>query len=137
MLMSKFDELSAKLFEMNPFIPIGIVSVLAVIFLFLVFVSPGLTFGIDLEGGNLMVLQSDKVVNASELESFLSAEFSLKDLKVSTTSSSLLIQFSQEENIAQAEKMFKQAKTSGDKQLFLNSLNPIKSFIKQEETPND
>lgn len=76
-----------------------LVAVLAVIALFLVTVSPGLTPGIDLTGGQVLVFKTEKALDADPVQSVLEKEFGLEDVAVQSVSSplgnSIRVQFSQ------------------------------------------
>lgn len=61
-------------------------AILALLSLFAVFVYPGIKFGIDLEGGSMILLRSDKVIGAEELKASLLAGYPLQELSVTTTS---------------------------------------------------
>ncbi len=58
-----------------------------ILFLFLILVWPTVPRGIDLKGGTLLLIRSDKEVDASKLKDLLSANFDLTDLKVHSISS--------------------------------------------------
>lgn len=70
------------------FYPI-IVAILAVVCLFLVLVYPGLTPGIDLTGGVVLVVRTPTLVSAESVTSVLVDEFALEDVSVQSVSSPL------------------------------------------------
>jgi preprotein translocase subunit SecF len=60
---------------------------IAIPMLFLVFVYPGIAPGVDLTGGNVIILQSSKNITEAQLTTILKENFNLLDLKVFTISS--------------------------------------------------
>lgn len=88
-------------------------AILFVFFLIMVFIYPGLSQGIDLKGGTLLLVRSDKALNADEMKSVLQQKFSLSDLSVtsisSPTGSGLVIQFAKNDLLFQAEENLKTA----------------------------
>lgn len=123
--------------------------VLALVFLFVIMVFPGLPQGIDITGGTLLILRVDKQINSSELEQLLSKEFDIEDLTVTTTSGAnsygVVIQFAHEKNILNAENAIKKAKEvliSNPNEARMQAENAI-SFIaryyvpKPEDKPED
>jgi len=116
--MVEFFKLFKKLFEGKYLYYLFIPLIFALIFGFLAFVYPGIPQGIDLTGGKLMILHVDKQINANELEDFLSKEFALEDLSVTSTMAAngygLVIQFAFEKNIFNAENALIKAKTAKD-----------------------
>ncbi|MBN2067380.1 MAG: hypothetical protein JW744_02840 [Candidatus Diapherotrites archaeon] len=60
---------------------------LFLVFLFLILVWPTVPRGIDLKGGTLLLIRSDKEINASGLKDLLSSSFDLTDLSVHGISS--------------------------------------------------
>ena len=61
-------------------------GVLFLAFLFLIFVWPSIPKGIDLQGGTLILVRSEKQIDAVELNQVLSENFDLLDLKVNSIS---------------------------------------------------
>jgi preprotein translocase subunit SecF len=88
-------------------------AVLAVVFLFMVFVNPGLKTGIDLRGGTLLLVQSPSAIDEPRLEQLLKDNFQFADLSVTTTSSAVgygtTIQFAYEERLENADKLIQSA----------------------------
>ncbi len=70
-------------FKKMMFIPI----ILTVIMLFLILFVPGIKPGVDLTGGNVLIIRSNEPISESLLTSTLNENFSLKELKVSTIAS--------------------------------------------------
>lgn len=89
-------------------------AVVGLIFLFLVFVSPGVKLGIELRGGTLISIQSPQPIAHEELERVLREKFQLSDLSITSTSSPLgsgtTIQYAFDERLSRAEKAFVSAK---------------------------
>lgn len=61
--------------------------VLAIILLLIIFVYPGIKPGVDLTGGNVLIIRSSEPISESLLQSTLNENFSLKELKISTIAS--------------------------------------------------
>ena len=89
-------------------------AVLFAVFLFLIFVYPGVKPGIDLTGGTNIIVRSDAPLDKSLLEPVLRDKYSLSELQLGSVSSpsgyGVFIQFSEEENLAQARALLAQAK---------------------------
>jgi preprotein translocase subunit SecF len=84
---------------------------------FLAFVFPGVPTGIDLSGGTLILIRSEKPLDAKKTEELLEKNFELTDLSVVSTSSplggyGLTIRFAQETAIAQAERELARARAA-------------------------
>ncbi|VVB74173.1 Protein-export membrane protein SecF [uncultured archaeon] len=75
--------------------------------LFAILIMPGIQQGIDLTGGNVLIIQSQKPIVEENLLSVLKANFSLQDLRVSTITSptgyGAWVQYSKEPVVAEAE----------------------------------
>jgi preprotein translocase subunit SecF len=108
--LSKFYEGNYKRYLIVPI-------VLLVAFSFLAFVFPGVPRGIDLSGGTLIIIRSEKPMDAREAEQLLSSNFDLTDLSVVSTASplggnGLTIRFAQNTVIAGAESELSLARSS-------------------------
>lgn len=88
---------------------IPIVAVYVVILLFLVFVSPGLTPGLDIVGGTQILVQTGKTVDAASLETALKESFTLNELKITATGSGVRIQFKEDPILTTAKKEIAEA----------------------------
>ncbi|MEI7960936.1 MAG: hypothetical protein WCI04_01240 [archaeon] len=81
--------------------------VLAIPMLFFVFIYPGIAPGVDLTGGNVLMLQSSKNITETQLTTVLKENFNLSDLKVFTISSptgfGARVEYSKDPVIANAE----------------------------------
>jgi len=87
--------------------------ILAIIMLFLSFVYPGFSPGIDLTGGNLIIVRSQTELSEQEITNILNEEFDLVELKVSTIASptgyGAWIEYSKDPIVAQAEDVIANA----------------------------
>jgi len=87
--------------------------VLAIIMLVLSFVYPGFSPGIDLTGGNLIIVRSQTELSEQEITNILNTEFDLVELKVSTIASptgyGAWIEYSKDPIVAQAEDIINNA----------------------------
>lgn len=112
----------AKNYKLYMLIP----AVLFVAFFYLVLVSPGLTQGIDLKGGTMLVVRAEKQIDSQKLQELLEKEFDLVDLQVNTVSSALgygaNIQFSDSERFIALKQQLDQAES-------LVSSNPTQSML--------
>lgn len=110
-----------------------IVAVIALIALFLVVISPGLTPGIDLTGGQVLIFKTDNVLNGDAAKDVLQKEFSLSDVVVQTVSSplgnSIRIQFSQPDFWTQSQTLLMEAERTA-------TTNPTQSLenVRQIQT---
>lgn len=120
---------------------------LFVIFLAIVFAWPGITQGIDLQGGSLLIVDSPKPVPDKEVLDFLSKEFDLVDASVNTVSSPLgnkiRIQFVQSKSLAAVKLDLDKAsgllKTSPSesKAYSLKVLEKTKAFVSEKYSESD
>ena len=87
--------------------------VLYFVLIFIIAAFPGITFGMDLQGGTRIILRADRTAEAKDidtklLEDLLKQDFSFKNLQVSGISSSATIgasiQFSENLELSAAEK---------------------------------
>lgn len=89
-------------------------AVLAVLFLAAIFVFPRLSQGIDLIGGTEIRVSLEKDVSTADLAESILKQFNLTDLQVKTTQgplgSKVLIQFSFNKDLKQAQDLLEQAK---------------------------
>ena len=90
--------------------------IFTIIMIILSFVYPGFSQGIDLTGGNLIIIRSDNALSEQEITSILNAEFNLTELKVSTIASptgyGAWIEYSKDPLTSQAEDIINSAITS-------------------------
>ncbi|MFH1257272.1 MAG: hypothetical protein V1494_08360 [Candidatus Diapherotrites archaeon] len=93
--------------------------VLYLVLAFLAFVYPGIPQGIDLKGGNQIIVRADTPITAPQLQGVLTQKFKLKDLQISTISSptggfGATIQFAYDEDFKKAEGLLSQAHSLED-----------------------
>ncbi|PIU21202.1 MAG: hypothetical protein COT15_03535 [Candidatus Diapherotrites archaeon CG08_land_8_20_14_0_20_34_12] len=73
-------------------------TILFFVFLFMALVYPGIPQGIDLKGGNMLLIKTAKAHDAKTIEAALTSKFELEDISVTTitspTSPGVMIQFS-------------------------------------------
>ena len=123
------------------------VAILYLVFLFLIFVSPGITKGVDLEGGTLIVLRGEKEINAPQLEALLKQNFNFKELKVSAVSGptgyGVTIQYAENTDLTNAEKAIadaralKKADPEGAKAKASEVIGMLSKFSSVNATSND
>lgn len=86
--------------------------------LFLIFVYPTIEKGIDLTGGTVIIVRSDRELSAPQIESVIKSEFNLAELKVSTIASptgyGAYIQYSKNPVASEAEQLIAKADQSID-----------------------
>jgi preprotein translocase subunit SecF len=91
------------------FIPL----IIAIPLLFIVFISPGIQQGIDLRGGNVLIIHFDKEVSAKEVESIVEAELNM-DVTVSAinspTSHGVYIEYDKDKKALDAEVLIEKAR---------------------------
>lgn len=92
--------------------------VLLVVFLTLSFVFPGVTPGIDITGGNVIVIRSQQELDENEITRILYEEYNLPEMYVSTISSptgyGAWIEYGKDPIIVEAEDLISQAIASVD-----------------------
>lgn len=90
--------------------------VLALLMLIVIFVYPGIEQGVDLTGGNVLIIRSSEPISESLLNSTLNENFSLKELKVSTIASltgyGAWIQYTKDPYIVNIESVIDRAVTA-------------------------
>lgn len=89
--------------------------ILLIPLLFIIFIFPGVQYGIDITGGNLIILRSEQLLTNQGIENALS-EFDLPELSVSTIASptgyGAWIQYSKNPLIADAEELVNSAQVN-------------------------
>ena len=92
--------------------------VLLIPILLMIFVFPGISPGIDLTGGNVIIIRSATELNQVSIEEIISSEFNLTELKVSTIASptgyGAWIEYSKEPNVSSAEELINSASLTLD-----------------------
>jgi len=100
--------------DYKKYLPIAIVIFL--VFLALAFVYPGVKYGIDLKGGTNIIIKSKIPLEANKIEGILKEKYPLTELQVASVSSpldnGLMIQFSENTDIAAARALVASAKAS-------------------------
>ncbi|MFA5931044.1 MAG: hypothetical protein WC821_01900 [archaeon] len=90
--------------------------ILAIPLLFLVLIFPGIQPGVDLTGGNVLIIRSENPIVESQLVSVLKENFSLQELKVSTIASptgyGAWIQYSKDPLVTNVENVLNKASDS-------------------------
>jgi preprotein translocase subunit SecF len=116
-------------------------------FLFLIFVWPTVLRGIDLQGGTLILVRSEKQIDSVELKQLLSQNFDLIDLKVNSISGpsgfGVNVQFAGNASLLQAESMLEDAESllasdpSAARQAALEAVALISSFLEESSLSQD
>ena len=86
-------------------------ALLFIIFSILAFVYPGLEKGIDIRGGTLIIVRTDKQVDIATLENALKS-FNLTELKVIPFQGGVQIQFGANKALDEAKQLIEQAKAA-------------------------
>ncbi|MCX6804275.1 MAG: hypothetical protein NTY48_06970 [Candidatus Diapherotrites archaeon] len=86
--------------------------------LILVVIYPGVTQGVDMTGGNVLIIRSEKPIPEAQLISVLKENFSLQELKVSTINSptgfGAWVQYSRDPIASSAEEIISKASETVD-----------------------
>jgi len=98
----------------NNYKKILIIPILALIpLLFFSMISPGLKLGIELTGGNVLIIRSENELLASDIEEILTSDFDLSNVKVSTINSpnshGAYIEYSKSEKVLATEELISNA----------------------------
>ncbi len=108
------DDYFGKRYKKYMIVPI----VLLIPMLILILIFPGLTPGIDLTGGNVLIVRSSSPLSEQQIVSSLGQEFTLVDLKVSTIASptgyGAYIQYSKDPIVSEAEALLNLAELNLD-----------------------
>lgn len=94
---------------------IVVLAIIAVILIFLAFVSPGLKMGLDLTGGSQLTVTSN-IDDVGSLKTELENKFNLEDLQVYKMGDGFVIEFSNNQKIAQIEKELIDLKVLADQE---------------------
>ena len=104
-----------ELFSGNYKLYLIVPVILTIIFLFVVFVSPGVKQGIDLKGGTQIIIRAEKPVDAVKLKALLEEKFEFNDLSInsisSPTTNGVTIQFESEATLTKAKEELDLAKS--------------------------
>ena len=117
------------------------------VFAALAFISPGITKGVDLLGGSLLIIDAPKPIAEKDVSDFLNKEFDLTDLSVSSISSPLgnkiRIQFVQSSSLAllkqdlDAASDFLKTNPAESKKHSLAVLEKTKAFVSESFSESD
>lgn len=117
--------------------------ILTIVFLFIVFVFPGVQPGIDLKGGTQIIIRSDTPADAVELKALLEQKFDFTELSINSISSptthGINIQFSGETTLDKAKEELDLAKSLFEsdpiqaEQHALNSISFSSKFFKASD----
>jgi preprotein translocase subunit SecF len=92
--------------------------ILSIVMLFFIFVFPGIQPGIDLTGGNMLIIRSEEKIDEAILSTTLNENFSLKELKISTIASptgyGAWIQYNKDPFIVEVEELLNEATSALD-----------------------
>jgi len=113
---------------------------LAIPLLFLVLIYPGIQPGVDLTGGNVLIVRSQNPIIESQLVSVLKENFSLQELKVSTIASptgyGAWIQYNKDPLVNNIEQLLSKADSSlEDENQSIAYSNEVLKLLGQEQKP--
>lgn len=107
--------------------------IIAIPLLFLVFISPGVHEGIDLTGGNVLMIRSHEVISTEQVEKIISEEFDLQEVKVSSISApgtnGAYIQYNKSQAVLDAQNLIEKAQTALDAEREQESIQASKDAI--------
>jgi preprotein translocase subunit SecF len=107
--------------------------ILGVIMLLLILVYPGIDPGVDLTGGNVLIIRSAQPISEPLLISILNENFSLKELKVSTIASptgyGAWIQYTKDPFIVNVESVLEKATAAVDAEDETAAINASKEAL--------
>ncbi len=93
-------------------------SILFFVLIIITLVYPGISQGVDMKGGNVIILRSEKMITEAQLTEVLKTNFDLKELKVSTMTSptgfGAWIQYSKDPKAVEVEALIAKASESVD-----------------------
>jgi len=132
------QDIYSKNYKKMVFIPLIILIPL----LFLTFVSPGVKQGIDLTGGNVLIIRSETSFSATQIEEILVNDFNLSEVNVSSVNSlgasGAYIEYSKNKVALNAEELIKSAQTAIDTNNEANaiifSLNAIELLTNEKKS---
>lgn len=119
-------------------------AILAVIFIFLIFVYPKVTLGLDFSGGTRIILQSSQHLDSGALEKVLRENFQLTDLKISSVKNpvggeSIRIEYAENTLISAAKQNYQtalQLKTSEPDQAKALCLQALEAVGNTDPAPS-
>lgn len=112
-------------------------AILFLVFALLIFVFPGLEQGLDLKGGTLLVIKSEKSVDKADIEKVLKDNFELSNLLVSTTAGATgygtNIEFTENKVLSKADSLLKEAIESNSRDKANQALALVSDFAVPEK----
>ncbi|MFH0714308.1 MAG: hypothetical protein V1847_01715 [Candidatus Diapherotrites archaeon] len=88
-------------------------AILMVVFIILIAAYPGIREGIDLKGGSQLLIQSSKSLDQKEVQTFVTQNFDLVDVRVATISSplgnSVRVEYASSTNLSNAQNLVSSA----------------------------
>lgn len=88
--------------------------------LFFAFVSPGLKLGLELTGGNVLIIRSDTALPSDQVQAILQKNFELSQINVSSidspTSHGAYIEYSKDSTLIEAENLINAAQLAVDEE---------------------
>ncbi len=121
----------------------AIPAVLAVLSAFFAFVSPGLTNGLDIVGGTLIVVQTNQAIDSQTVENALQQQFSLNELRVTTTGFGVRIQFKEDPVFSNARQQLNEARallnsdSDSAKQKAIQSIAGLNQWVSPLPNPSN
>ena len=119
-----------KLYNKNYKHLMWIPLILMIIFLFMIIVAPGLKKGIDLKGGNQVIVHYNTHKDYNNIAPTLKSKFGLDEVQISETKSidqyGLLIEFSLQKDIEQAKAQRSKISFTGD---FNSNVSQVDSLL--------
>lgn len=125
---------------------IPVVVAIFLVCLFIVFVFPGVKEGIELKGGTLIIVRSEKAMDAPHLEQVLREKFPITEVRVTSisspagTGSGAIIEFAGNTELVSADALLSQAKAQAQsnpaaaKENALAALNAVSAYIAVPDT---
>jgi preprotein translocase subunit SecF len=122
--------------------------ILYVVFLLLILVYPKVPFGMDMTGGTRIIVRTDKPIDSGLLEKQLKANYSLEELRITSTSgfagNGTIIEFSKQKEFDESSNLLAEARKAlqaGNKDVALEkatqAINSVKAFTQVNEIPSD
>jgi len=128
-------------------IALAVPMALFAVFFFLIFAWPTVPKGIDLAGGTLVIIRSDKPIDAMEVRGLLAQSFDLSDLKVNGVSGpagyGVNIQFAENKVLSAGQSEVDAAKAALAanpalaRQHAENAVNAVKQHLAETKLPDD
>lgn len=114
-------------------------AILAVVFLFILFVFPRVTLGLDFIGGTRIIVNTDLLSDEKAVSDLLTTQLSLPEVKVTTVTSPLgsstRIEFAEPKNLGNARVLLDKALTTKDSSPELTIENLTAALALLNKTP--